>query len=282
MNILKRALGGLLLCTSLVATPALAVSSTADQSDLWWADPAGSEDGWGIQFVQSDSQTESIIFATMYVYGKTGAPTWYFATLVKQPVVGALTWSGDLFTSTGSWFGDVPYNSGLFQYRRVGTMTFSTPITSATSIIRGNLSYDVDGVSVAKKLIRQTLRNEDYRGHFGGAVHEFTTGCPNPSNNGTSEPLGTIDIAQQGTLLTLNNTAMTGGNCTYTGVLQQFGRMGDVVGNYSCQNGWTGTFHIYEFQVNEFGVSGRFTKTATTPLGCQSSGWFGGVLVTTF
>src|SRR5512137_2034457 len=93
MKTIREALAVLLLCTSIVATPAMALSATADQSDLWWADPPGSENGWGIQFVQSDSVSQSIIFATMFVYGKTGAPTWYFATMIKQPVVGALTWT---------------------------------------------------------------------------------------------------------------------------------------------------------------------------------------------
>jgi hypothetical protein len=202
--------------------------------------------------------------------------------MIKQPVVGALTWSGGLYTATGPYFGTTPYNPALFQTRPVGMMTWSTPITSATSIIRGNLTYDVDGVAVTKNLIRQELRNEDYRGHFGGAIHEFTSGCANAANNGTTEPVGTLDIQQQGTVITLDNKAVTGEACTYTGILQQFGRMGDVVGNYDCKNGNTGTFHIFEFQVNEFSVTGQFTKAATTPFGCRSSGWFGGVTVTTF
>src|SRR5437899_12652131 len=102
----------LILALSSIALPATAASYSTDQSDIWWADPPSSENGWGIQFVQRGST----IFATIFVYGPTGgAPTWYVATMGPTPP-GSLVWSGDLYTTTGPWFGAVPYNSGLFTF----------------------------------------------------------------------------------------------------------------------------------------------------------------------
>jgi hypothetical protein len=87
----------------LASNTAVAASYSTDQSDLWWVDPPGSENGWGIQFVQRGST----IFATIFIYGPTGAPTWYVATMGPTPP-GSFVWSGDLFTRTGPWFGAVP------------------------------------------------------------------------------------------------------------------------------------------------------------------------------
>src|SRR5436190_18901396 len=119
MIALRSAACVLLAAASLFALPATAASYSTDQSDLWWADPPGSENGWGFQLVQRNST----IFATMFVYGPTGAPTWYVATMV--PTGGPFIWSGDLYTTTGPWFGAVPYNPALFTARKVGTMTWN-------------------------------------------------------------------------------------------------------------------------------------------------------------
>ena len=280
MNPIRLALAALLLCTSLIADPAIAASYSTDQSDLWWADPPGSENGWGIELVQR----KDTIFATMFVYGDTGAPTWYVATMGPLVVVGALAWSGDLYTTSGPWFGAVPYNPALFTFRKVGTMAWKVPsFPSATSVIRGTLTYDVDGVPVTKSLIRETLVNEDYEGHFGGVIHEDVGACLNPANNGTTETVGQLGIKMLSqVLIGIGSKPNTPEACEYDGVLQQFGQMGDVVGSYSCVDGRAGSFHIFEFQVNELGVTGRLTKSATIPAGCLAEGWFGGVTVTTF
>jgi hypothetical protein len=272
MTALRRAACILLAAASLLALPATAASYSTDQSDLWWADPPGSENGWGFQLVQRNST----IFATMFVYAPTGAPTWYVATMAPTPP-GSFIWSGDLYTTTGPWFGAVPYNPLLFTFRKVGTMTW-TPATVTT----GTLSYTVDGVSVIKSVTRQTLVNENYSGHFGGGIHETDTGCANPAYNGTIEDIGVLNIVQNGMAITMTSLPITGGSCAYSGTLAQFGQMGDVVGIFSCSSGSYGSFHIFEFQVTPYSVIGRFTASATVPAGCQATGWFGGLRVTTF
>ena len=77
------------------ASPVHSTSFTTDQSDLWWVP---NESGWGMQLVQRGS----VIFATLFVYDPTGNPTWYTATL--DPMAGNLTWTGDLYATTGPYF----------------------------------------------------------------------------------------------------------------------------------------------------------------------------------
>ena len=255
-----------------VTTLVIAAAYSTDQSDLWWADPPASENGWGVQLVQRNS----VIFATMFVYGPTGAPTWYTATMTPTPA-GSLVWSGDLYATSGPWFGTAQYNPALFATRNVGRMTW-TP----DSVFTGVLSYTVDGVPVTKNVTRQTLVAEDYSGHFAGGLHETDTGCANPSFNGTTETIGILNIVQNGSAITMTSLPSTGGSCAYAGTLTQYGQMGDVVGSFSCSSGNRGTFDLFEFQVTEYSVIGRFTASATVPAGCQATGWFGGLAVTMF
>jgi hypothetical protein len=273
MTTLRRAACVLLVAASLFAPPAIAASCSTDQSDLWWANPAGSENGSGFQLVQRNCT----IFATMFVYDPTGAPTWYVATMVPTDLGGQFIWSGDLYTTTGPWFGAVPYNPALFTFRKVGTMTWN-----ASSVNQGTLSYSVDGVTVTKNAIRQTLVFDNFSGHYGGGIHEVVTGCPNPAFNGTSENIGILNITQNGAAITLQSFPATGGSCSYAGTLSQFGQMGDVIGSYTCSNGDAGTFHLFEMQVTITGLTGRFIAASSSLPGCQATGWFGGLVVTTF
>jgi len=83
-----------------VTCNAKATSFTTDQSDLWYIP---SESGWGMQLVQRDS----VIFATLFVYGQNNQPTWYVSTM---NYTSNLTWTGPLYATTGPWFGTVPFN----------------------------------------------------------------------------------------------------------------------------------------------------------------------------
>jgi len=266
MKLLRFALAALL--SALTSSVGVAASFSTDQSDLWWADPPKSEDGWGFQLVQRNST----IFITMFVYGPTGAPTWYVSTMA--PTGTPFQWSGDLYTTTGPWFGTVPYNPALFTFRRVGPVTWT-----ANTAVTGVLSYTVDGVAVSKNATRQTLVAENYSGHFAGALHQDTTSCG--ARNGTFEQAGIVNVVQNGTNVTIT-TAVPGGTCAYAGTLAQYGQMGQIVGSFSCSDGSGGSFNAFELQVTEFSMTGRFTASYTVPAGCQASGWFGGLTVTTF
>jgi hypothetical protein len=271
MEFFRRAFATLVVALSVVAAAsASAASFSTDQSDIWWANPPGTENGWGFQLVQRNST----IFATMFVYAPSTSPTWYAATMT--PTGTANEWSGDLATTTGPWFGTAPFNPANVTVRKVGTMTWK-----ATSVTTGTLSYTVDGVAVSKDATRQTLVAENYSGHFGGGIHETDTGCANPAFNTTSENIGALNITQNGAAITMI-AASNANTCSYAGVLAQFGQFGDVFGTFACGNGANGSFHLFEFQVTEFSIIGRFTAAYSNPAGCQGSGWFGGMKVTTF
>lgn len=267
MKALRRAACILLAVASLLAPPAYSTSFSTDQSDLWYI-PA--ESGWGIQLVQRGS----VIFATMFVYGPGNTPTWYVATM---QFAGNFTWTGDLYATTGPFFGTVPFNAAMVTATKVGTMTWV-----AQSIATGVLAYDVSGIAVVKNVIRQSLVFDNYAGHYGGGIHQESTGCLNPAFNGTIENIGILNITQNGSAITMQSFPVTGGSCSYAGTLSQFGQMGDVTGSYTCSNGDAGSFHLFEMQVNITGLTGRFTAASSALPFCQATGWFGGLVVTTF
>ena len=155
-----------------------ATGKTTDQSDLWWIP---TESGWGIQFVQE----ETTIFATMFVYDANGNPTWYTATMEGAKPNGVLTFTGDLYATTGSWFGAVPYLPAKLTLAKVGTMTWQK-----SSGEPGTLTYSVNGVNVTKSLVRQPIRNDDYTGRYTVGLHFVATACSNPSK--MAQPMAPI------------------------------------------------------------------------------------------
>jgi hypothetical protein len=270
MKAFCRALCVLLAAASFFAPPACATSFSTDQSDLWYI-PA--ESGWGVQLVQRGA----VIFATLFVYGQANVPTWFVSTM---QVTGTGLWSGDLFATTGPYFGTVPFKPSNVVATKVGTMTWNGTLDET-----GILTYTVNGVSVTKNVTRETLVFDDFSGHYFGAIHRVVSGCSAPGFNGTFENTGIINVVQDSQTQAITVTAFpeVGGTCTYPGTLQQFGQMGEVNGSYSCTDAEAGTFHMYEMQVNPIGFTARLTVTDTSaPASCQSVTWFGGVRVTTF
>src|SRR5271170_4988001 len=171
--------GSILLATvSFLALPANATSFSIDQSDLYYV-PA--ESGWGMQLVQRGS----VIFATIFVYDLGEAPIWYTATLDNTS---NLTWTGQLIATSGTYFG-VPWIPLQLTQSPVGTMTWSAPLVNG-----GTLTYVVNGVTVVKNVIRQSLVLDDYNGHYAGYAHRVITGCTLASNNGTFDEPITFNI----------------------------------------------------------------------------------------
>lgn len=249
------------------AAPVSAVSLSLDQSDLWYI-PA--ESGWGMQLVQRNTT----IFATLFVYDSAMNPTWYVATM---NFVSGQTWSGDLYATTGPWFGTMPFNPALVKATQVGTMTWTAGYND-----NGNVVYSVNGTAVSKYVVREPLVLVDYSGHFSGVIHQTGTNCTNTALNGTTDTVSVLSIAQSGSNFTLTSLPAGGGSCTYSGTLSQYGQMGAVGGTYTCSNSYAGQFSMFELQVTEISVNGYFIAAPTNPAGCEFSGWLGGVIVTTF
>lgn len=259
MKAMRAALLALIL---IVACPnASATAYTTDQSDIW---EATGEGGWAIQMIQRDST----IFATIYVYAPTTLPIWYVATM--NPV-GSLVWSGDLYTTTGPWFGTVPFDPNNVAARKVGTMIWSSPFVTS-----GTLTYTVDGVTVVKNLVRSLIKYDDFNGTYLGAFHGSASNCANPANNVSNvESYGTITVVQNGLSATVTFTG-GGTSVTTTGVLTQNGQFGTVTGTYAWAGGEVGNGHTFEMNVQFNSIHMRFTQDSTSD-GCHNTGWMGGI-----
>ena len=251
----------LLLAALSFMPPTWATSFSNDQSDLWWN---SNENGWGIQFVQRGST----IFATMFVYDAAGNPTFYVATMEGTKANGVLTFTGTLYTTHGSWFGTVPYNSAAFGGSPVGMMTWVKAGGEP-----GTLTYSVNGVNVTKSLTRQPIRNDDYTGLYAVGLHFVATACSNPAKNGTFDIADTMTVAQNGTAISVTLLAI---GCTYSGTYSQSGQFGSISGTFSCANGDAGTFNTANMIVTPVGMVMRISGSSTST-GCQNTGQIGGV-----
>lgn len=260
MRAFRIALVATFFAVSLHTLPVSATAFSTDQSDLWWI-PA--ESGWGIQLVQRGS----VIFATMFVYGASGSPAWYVATM---NATGPLLWSGDLFATTGPWFGMVPFNTASVMARKVGSMTWNAP-----SVDAGTLTYSVDGVGVIKNLVRQFITYDDFNGTFLGALHETLSACTDPAKNGTFEDFATIALTQNALNISLTLTSQMGLACTFAGTLSQNGRFGEATGTAAC-NGKAPdptTFSSIAIGVNSLVTHFDATNAGN---GCVTTGYFAG------
>ncbi len=171
--------------------PAYATKQATDQSDLWW-NP--NESGWGVQLVHRGG----FIFATMFVYDAAGKPTWYTGQLNDPGSTDDLVWAGDVYATTGPYFGAPVFDASTVTVKKVGTMQWSP-----TDVQTGTLTYTIDNVTTTKELTRQYLGFEDLSGDYMGAVHANTTGCTVAAANGDAFAFANLKAVQSGADLTL-------------------------------------------------------------------------------
>jgi hypothetical protein len=129
-----------------VAAPIVVVAAGApNYQGLWWAKPAASESGWGIDFAHQDD----VIFATWFTYDRTGK-AWWLTLTALQNLDG--TFSGQIFQQTGPPFSSAPFSPSGVRSTSVGsgTLTF-TDATNAT------FDYTVNGVHQTKALTPQVF-----------------------------------------------------------------------------------------------------------------------------
>ncbi|MEP6943442.1 MAG: NBR1-Ig-like domain-containing protein [Betaproteobacteria bacterium] len=121
------------------------LSTAYNYQDLWWAAPAGSEAGWGLNVTQQGD----VIFLTWFTYGTDGAPMWVFA---GAPKTAPGVYSGKLYRTTGPAFNAMPFLSSNVVATEVGTasVTFTDGKT-------GTFAYTLDGVTQTKAITREIL-----------------------------------------------------------------------------------------------------------------------------
>lgn len=236
-----------------------ATAFSTNYSDLWWVP---TESGWGANV----SQQAATMFVTMFVYGPSGQPAWYVATLdyIGTNVAGEAVFRGDLLATVGPWFGG-PWIPAQYQWRKVGTMTFQSAF-----VAQATLSYTVDGTSVVKPIERQTLRNNDMTGTYYGGTIDTTYGCGNPFLNGiTTRDSGAMVVTQNGPLIQIQTPT-----CRFSGTYTQQGQIGRADTTYVCTSGAVGSVTFFDMVVETSGVLGRYTGHDNV---CSFDGSFGGV-----
>ena len=255
-----------ILIFALVAVGAIgnswATSENTDVSDIWWS-PA--EGGWGMQLVN----TGSFVFATVFIYGTDGKPTWITGELGKTGAEPD-TFAGAAYVNAGSYFGG-PWNPAAATYRQVGTMTFVL-----NSVNAGQLTYSVDGVVVNKSVQRQLLTHDDYAGDYKAYLTETATGCSTPPSSVSVTLPVEMHIVQNGTVMS-QVWKIDGETVTFTGAYAQVGRMGRFDSTWTSSLGGSGTMSMFQMTNEPYMFMARFSLQNNVP-GCQQIGELVGVI----
>ena len=188
-----------------------------------WINPA--ESGWGLYL---DHQGDTL-FATLFVYGADHQPHWYSASAL----VGNGTWSGALFESTGTAFYE-PFNAASVTRRQVGSMTFQAADAG------GTVTYDIDGVRVARAVQPFTWSFNDISGSYRGIIH-----WPAGSARGEMDERASFEL-RVGYFAKSFSFATTG--CTYAGSVAAANARVLMSGNYFCDDGGRGPV---EFSIDQ-------------------------------
>jgi hypothetical protein len=112
---------------------------------LWWAAPANSESGWGVNLAhQGDT-----VFASWFTYDTAGRGWWLVVTAQKTATN---TYSGKLYSTRGPAFNAVPWDPATVVPTEAGTATLT--FTDASN---GTFSYTIGAVSQNKAITREVF-----------------------------------------------------------------------------------------------------------------------------
>lgn len=268
-----RRLAALALAGLVLALPARATPFSTDYTDLWWVGLA--EDGWGVNVVQQGD----VLFLTFFVYGTDNAARWLVAPAMgataAQPANGT-RFSGDLYQTTGPWFGG-PFNPAQVTANVVGTAT-----VTFDSLASGTLSYTVNNTPVVKTIVRQTFRANSVAGFYYGGMVAIASQCGNAQNNGPTDVVGSMTVAQTGAQASFQVdffTSRGATTCLFAGTVVPQGRLANVAaGNWSCSIGGTvdnrGTFTMSGLDPQRNGFHATISASDQY---CNYSGRFGGI-----
>ena len=274
MNLFRRCIAATVLAFGFTA-PALAVTASPDFSDLWYLPE---EPGWGINL----SMQGTTMFAALYVYGTDGTPRWYVASnMASQPAgSGQFKFGGVLSSTTGTYFGTVPFNPGSTVVTPAGLMA-----VTFTSASEGTIVYTIGNVNVTKNIKRIRLADNSTTGSYLGGLATTQNGCTNGSNNGAPAYFiasGGVTVTQTGSAVAIKMEGVSGQaiTCNFTGTYAQEGRLGKITGGvWSCitssQVLSSGTYTMTEVDVQTNGITATFTGSDNF---CSSYvGRFGGL-----
>jgi hypothetical protein len=128
------------------------LATATNFQDLWWAAPAGSESGWGVNLTQQGTT----IFATWFTYDASFNPLWLSATAAQT---GPKTYAGTLYRTNGPAFGSIPFDPTKVGQTAVGTATFSfSDGNNGTFAYNVDLGDGVNKANLTKAITRQVFR----------------------------------------------------------------------------------------------------------------------------
>lgn len=236
-------------------------------TDMWW-NP--SESGWGVTMSQDYNGP---IFATFFVYAASGTATWVVGLLTIDPISGI--YSGELLeTSAGAPLSSQNFDPTAVQTNRVGSVSF-TPADEA----HGTLAYTYRGSPVVKPITRQplytssTISNATFLtltspGTAYRAIVEARNNAQCSASNPANTTVGAVhrifptavtsnsisfNIGQCDATSPANTCVISTPLCTFSGAVNQMGRVLNVPGTLSCTSGTNFSG----------GLTGNFTATFT-------------------
>ena len=192
--------------------------------DLWW-NP--NESGWGINI----SHQGDVMFATWFIYGANGQPTWIFLSNAKRSGTQGNIFSDEIFQATGTPFAVVPFVAQNTAITKVGRATFIF-----SDARNANLTYDVNGVTVVKQITRQTISTFNLTGNYFGALKREVSGngCVNAALNGSFTDPAIYNVTHSVQSGTLEIAEVGGKSCRFTGSAQAFGSVMEGSGTFNC------------------------------------------------
>jgi hypothetical protein len=170
--------------------------------DLWWASPAGSEAGWGVNITHQGD----ILFATWFTYGADGNGLWLVMSAGAK--TGPNTYSGTLYQTTGPSFDSAAFDPAQVKATPVGNATFAFADPN-----NGTFSYTVNGISQTKNITRTvyaspvpTCSQEPILPSSGGIYGSGTPNGPNYQDLWWKSPAASesgwgVNLTHQGNIL---------------------------------------------------------------------------------
>ena len=128
------------------------LANATNYQDLWYAAPADSEAGWGVNLTHQGD----IIFATWFTYDADGTALWLSATAARTaPEV----YTGTVYRTTGPAFNAAPFLPASVTLANVGTLTLTFANgNSADYTYTLALDGPASAVTQTKAITRQVFR----------------------------------------------------------------------------------------------------------------------------
>jgi hypothetical protein len=121
-----------------------ASSAAPNYQALWWASPAASQPGWGLNIAHQGD----ILFVTWFTYAPDGKGMWLVGSSLAR--TGNGSYGGALYRAIGPPFNAASWNPAMVALTPVGSasLAFSDADT-------GVFSYSVNGITGSKAITRQ-------------------------------------------------------------------------------------------------------------------------------